>query len=165
MITLILLACLAAGVPRGACRAEVGFDPDYGCVATHPWGDLSWVTPSWPLYAAHIVASEARGVPSADIAVACTLIWDVVEGGYLGRPFELDDHGRWNGWGSPDAADEEAVYRALLTDACNHIPRYKFIGNLRDARHWRSIGMIPDGPFDLYLGVAGQAVVGVPKRE
>lgn len=163
---LILVACLAIGAPRGACVAEVEFDPDteieHSCIATHPWGDLSWVTPAWPLYAAHIVASEARGVPSADIAIACTLVGDVVEGGYLDRPFELDDHGRWNGWGTPDAADEKAVYQALLTNVCTNMPRYRFIGNFGDVQHWTSIGMIGEGPFDLYLGTAGQAVVGVP---
>jgi len=154
----ILLTCLAAGAPRNICLAEV----DYGCVATHPWGDLSWVNSEWPWYAAHIVASEARGVPQADIVIACTLVRDVVEGSYKYRPFELHTHGRWNGWGTPDELDEEAIYRALLTDTCADMPRYQFVGSFKDAQYWRSIGMIPEGPFDLFVGKGGQAVVGVP---
>jgi len=90
------------------------------------------------------------------------LVWDVVEGGYLDRPFELHETGRWNGWGTPDELDEEAVYRALLTDACTKIPRYRFLGSFKDAQYWRGIGMIREGPFDLYIGLGGQTVVGVP---
>lgn len=173
---LILLACLATGAPLGVCRAEVSAvesnasnisAENYdccqtrgGCIALPPWDDLSWVTPKWPLYAAHIVASESRGVPEADIVIACTLIRDVVEGGY--GPFELH-LGRWKGWGSPDEKDEEAVYKALLTAACVHIPKYRFVGNFRDVQYWRSIGMIDEGPYDLFVGARGQAVVGVPK--
>jgi len=33
-------------------------------------GAPGWATPAWREWAAHIVASEARGVPSADIVVA-----------------------------------------------------------------------------------------------
>lgn len=162
IMELLLVACLAAGAPLGVCRAEVDSQLT-GCIATHSWGDLSWVEPEWPLYAAHIVASEARGVPTADIVVACTLVWDVVEGGYLSRPFELHLWGRWNGWGTPDELDEEAVYRALLTNACAKMPRYQHLGNFRDVQYWRSIGMIQEGPLDLYVGSGGQAVVGVPE--
>ena len=61
--TLILLACLATNAPRNVCMAEVDFDTDHDCcTAVLPWEDLSWVTSEWPLYAAHIVASESRGV-------------------------------------------------------------------------------------------------------
>ena len=159
MIPELLLACLLTGASLGTCRAEAAVKPG-GCVATHSWGDLGWVKPEWPLYAAHIVASEARGVPSADVAIACTLVWDVVEGGYLERPFELHEHGRWNGWGTPDELDEEAVYRALLTDACANM-RYQFVGNSADVFVWLSMRMITEGPHDLYIGPGGQSVVGV----
>ena len=155
----LLLVCLIAGVPLGVCRAEATYDCGGCYVVTHPWESLDWVTPAWPMYAAHIVASEARGVPAADIVIACTLIHDI-EDGYL--PFELHG-GRWKGWGTPDEADIDAVFEALLTAACVDIPRYKFVGNFVDAQYWRSIGMIHEGPYDLYIGPSGKTVVGVPR--
>jgi len=84
MISLILVACLATGVPMGVCRAEVAGG---AVVEDFPvWVEVpTWATDHWENYAAHIVASEARGVPQADIVVACTILRDI-EGG----------HGPWN---------------------------------------------------------------------
>ena len=149
MISLILIMCLATGASRGVCLAEMGFDTEFN--APH------WVTENWMDYAAHIVASEARGVPQADIVIACTLIRDVEKGW---PPMELGK--RWFGYGSPDAADRKAVEDALFTEACEDVPEYRFIGNFKDAQYWRLLGMVEDGKVDLYLGFGGQAVVGVP---
>jgi hypothetical protein len=145
MISLILIMCLATGASRGVCLAEMGFDTDFRVPA--------WATLEWQDYAAHIVASEARGVPQADIVVACTLIRDVKKGYSLSR---------WFGYGPPDAADRKAIDDALFTVACESVPHYRYVGNFRDAQLWRSMGMIESGKVDLYLGTEGQAVVGVP---
>ena len=146
MISLILIAaCLATGASHGVCLAEGGFDTKFNVPA--------WATLAWQDYAAHIVASEARGVPQADIVVACTLIRDVEKGYNLSR---------WFGYGPPDEADRRAVEDALFTDACKDVPNYRYVGNFRDAQLWRYMGMIESGKVDLYLGTGGQAVVGVP---
>jgi len=111
-------------------------------------------------FAAHIVASEARNVPEADIRVACTLLWDIERGW---PPWALRK--RWFGWGTPDEADRQAVRDALYTDVCDNIPHYKYVGNIRDVYHWRAIGAIGEGPFDLYVGPTGSTVVGIPYKE
>jgi len=149
----ILLICLLAGAPVGACRAEVADYRPY-----EPPITPSWVTEHWQDFASHIVASEARGVPSADIVVACTLVQDVERGWH---PWALGD--RWFGYGTPDAADRQAVEDALLTDACDAIPDYKYVGNNRDVLVWLNKGMIKAdaAPFDLYVGYHGQTVVGI----
>ena len=115
-----------------------------------------WATEAWIDYAAHIVASEAWNVPSADLAVACTLVRDVRRGW---QPWAL--HHRWYGWAEPDEADYAAVRRALTPNGCDSVPEFAFVGNLDDLFYWRSIGMVGDGPFVLYIG-DGAAVVGVP---
>ena len=153
MTNIILALCIVTGAPLGACWAEVQDELDRNFYPRAP----HWATDAWRDYAAHIVASEARGVPAADIVIACTLIRDV-ERGF--RPWNLHP-GRWHGFGKPDEADIQAVTDALLSPACVHIPRYKYVGNFRDAQYWTRSGIIDDGPFDLYLGPHGQAVVGV----
>ena len=147
---LALVVCLAAGAPSGVCNAEV-HDLVFPVAP-------QWATASWQTYAAHIVASEARGVPSADIVIACTLIRDI-ERGY--HPWNLHP-GRWHGYGTPDDLDRKAVTDALLSSACVDVPRYKYVGNFRDAQYWVRSRTIDNGPFDLYVGPHGQAVVGVP---
>ena len=114
-----------------------------------------WATERWRDWAAHIVASEARNVDSADLVVACTMVRDVERGWH---PWAL--RGRWYGWGPPDAKDREAVERALAGE-CTGVPVYRYVGNLSDARLWRRMGLL-DGRVDLYLGDYGSAVVGVP---
>lgn len=116
---------------------------------------LSWATPAWIEFASWIVASEARGVPAADKVVACTLVRDVERGW---NPWLLRN--RWFGWGRPDAADRKAVLQAV-SGGCGDVPDYLYVGNYRDAQHWRSVGMIGNAPVDLYLGAGGSAVVGV----
>lgn len=155
MISLILVACLLSGAPCGVCRAEIASGAtidDFPVQVEVP----AWATERWQDYAAHIVASEARGVPQADIVVACTILRDIERGW---GPWVLGD--RWFGYGSPDEADRQAVKDALFTDACEAVPEYRYVGNFRDAQYWKYLGMI-DGKVDLYLGVGGQAVVGVP---
>jgi hypothetical protein len=142
MISLILIMCLATGAPQGVCLAEIDFNTKFDVPL--------WATLVWQDHAAHIVASEARGVPQADIVVACTLIRD---GGSLSR---------WFGYGPPDKADRKAVEDALFTDACESVPHYRYVGNFKDAQYWRWLGMVGEGSVDLYLGLGGQAVVGVP---
>ncbi len=115
-----------------------------------------WATESWQNFAAHIVASEARNVPEADIVIACTLVRDV-ENGW--NPWAL--RSRWFGWGNPDDQDRGAVLMSLSSPACDDVPKFRFVGNLNDVRYWRSIGMIPEGPYDLYVGRSGSVVVGV----
>ena len=116
-----------------------------------------WATERWVDFASHIVASEARGVPQADLVIACTMVRDVEKGWY---PWAL--RSRWFGWGRPDAKDIRAVEDSLTQGGCDEIPDYRYVGNFRDVQYWRSIGMIGEGPFDLYVGFRGQAVVGVP---
>lgn len=155
MISLILVACLLAGTPHGVCAAEIACGAvaeDFPVQVETP----TWATESWRDYAAHIVASEARGVPAADIVVACTILRDIKKGW---PPFGLGE--RWFGYGPPDEADRQAVKDALYTDACEDVPAYRYVGNFRDAQLWKRLGMI-DGKVDLYLGAEGQAVVGVP---
>lgn len=137
----------------GLCRAEVAAGATLDDFPPQP---PEWATDAWQDFAAHIVASEARNVPAADIVVACTLGRDVGRGW---SPWALGD--RWYGYGRPDAADRQAVRDALTTDACDAVPDYKFVGNIRDVQHWRAVGMIGEGPFDLYVGATGSTVVGV----
>ena len=119
----------------------------------------TWATARWQNYAAHIVASEARGVPSADIVIACTLLKDIERGWHPWRLYP----GRWHGYGPPDEADRQAIIDALTSRACDDIPVYKYVGNLRDLRHWKAVGMVKTGgPFTLHIGSGGQTVVGVP---
>jgi len=146
-----LSICLAAGALQGVCMADIKMNEDW--TIDFP----SWATLKWQDYAAHIVASEARGVDSADIVIACTLINDI-EKGY--NPWNLYP-GRWHGYGAPDDKDRQAVKDALFRDACLRIPVYKYVGNFRDAQYWNAVNMIDDGPFDLYIGTNGRAVVGV----
>jgi len=117
-----------------------------------------WATEAWQDYASHIVASEARGVPDADIVIACTLVRDIERGW---SPWNL--RARWFGWGTPDARDRRAVFDAVSSSssACVEVPAYQFVGNVNDLRYWRSIGMVSGGPHDTYVGAAGQTVIGV----
>lgn len=115
----------------------------------------AWATPAWQDYAAHIVAGETMGVPSAAYPVACTLIGDVERGAH---PWRL--RGRWYGWKTPNASERAAVRLALR--GCEDVPRYRFVGSLSDLRLWQARGWVAqDGPFDLYTGARGLAVVGV----
>jgi len=155
-----LAVCVAMGAPMGMCRAEVALlgDGDMLCDVVIP---PAWATAEWQEFAAHIVAGEVRGVPAARMAVACTLVRDVE----VQRPFDYaqGDGGlreRWFGWAEPGDGDREAVALAL-SGGCEDVPRYRYVGSLRDARYWRSIGMIGDGPFVLFLGEGGQVVVAV----
>lgn len=102
IITFTLVICLMAGAPRGACMAELADADGREIYPRAPY----WATERWQDYAAHIVASEARGVPAADIVIACTILRDV-ERGY--HPWRLHP-GRWKGYGTPDARDRE-LYR------------------------------------------------------
>lgn len=127
-----------------------------------PYADMPdtphWATPNWQDWAAHIVASEARGVPQADLVVACTMVRDVQRGWH---PWALRK--RWFGWGEPDLQDRLAVWLAV-SGGCNSVPNYRYVGNLQDARYWKRLGYI-DGQIDLYLGEGTAAVVGVPWDE
>jgi len=51
-----------------------------------------------------------------------------------------------------------------LTDACEDVPYYKYVGNSRDVFVWLNKGMINRGPHDLYVGYQGQTVVGIRKE-
>jgi len=152
--SLILTACLVIGVPLGVCRAEVAGGATLGDFPRLP---PAWATPAWIEYAAHVVASEARNVPAADIVIACTILRDVERGWH---PWSLHP-GRWHGFGRPDKADRQAVHDALLTDACDSVPNYRYVGNFNDAKYWRRTGVIGETAVDLYLGPSGSAVVGV----
>jgi len=143
----LLMACLALGYPMGMCQA-IDADPEYQ--------PPKWATPEWKDFASHIVASEARGVESADIVIACTLIRDIERGWH---PWELRK--RWFGWGTPDKKDIEAVNQSLTKDGCANIPEYKYVGNINDVRVWMNMRMINTGPHDLYIGYGGQTVVGI----
>lgn len=118
------------------------------------WTGPAWATEAWIEHAAHIVAGETRGVPSAAYPVACTLIGDVERGMHPGRL-----RTRWYGWRVPNASERAAVRRALVE--CGDVPRYRFMGSMSDLRLWQARGMVSDGPFDLYTGIAGLTVVGV----
>ena len=148
-LLLSLLLALVVMVRPGLARSDI--PPEE---ATPRWP--SWATPAWREYAAHIVASEARGVPQADIVVACTLIRDIERGW---SPWGLHP-GRWHGWGSPDSADRQAIEDAL-NGACTGVPDYIYVGNFRDAQYWARTGMIKNWPVDLYIGPGGGAVIGV----
>jgi hypothetical protein len=149
----VLVACIAAGYPFGICVAEAPhLSADHFVLAPELPG---WATAEWQHYAAHIVASEARGVPDADIVVACTMVRDVERGWH---PWGLRD--RWFGWGPPDDRDRAAVAQAVSGD-CDGVPDYAYVGNFQDAQLWRELGYIT-GRVDLYLGDNGGAVVGVP---
>ncbi len=115
-----------------------------------------WATEQWQDFASHIVASEARNVPEADIVIACTLVRDV-ENGW--NPWALRN--RWFGWGTPDDKDRQAVFMSLSSPACDDVPEYRFVGNFLDVQRWRASGMISEGPYDLFVGRTGSAVVGV----
>lgn len=141
--------CLVACIAVTIC-ASSGVQP--------PCGDeYEFATDAWQDYVSHIVASEARGVEEADIVVACTLVRDVKRGW---GPWAL--RGRWFGWGTPDEADRNAVLQAVTRGGCVNVPEYRYVGNFQDVQHWRAVGMIHRGPYDLYVGPRGQAVVGVP---
>lgn len=147
----LILICWLMGIPMGVCRAE---EPYLTYVEVPP----TWASPQWRNFAAHIVASEARNVPAADIVVACTLRRDVERGWH---PWGLRD-GRWLGWGTPDAADIAAV-ESSLNGGCVDIPTYKYVGNITDVLLWTQRGMISSGPHDLYIGPTGSTVIGVVK--
>jgi len=121
-------------------------------------GAPEWATDAWQDWAAHVVASEARDVPSADLVVACTMVRDIERGW---PPWALDR--RWFGYGPPDEADYAAV-RQAVNGGCGDVPHYKFVGNFQDAQLWRMNDYF-DGRADLYLGKYGSAVVGVPADE
>jgi len=55
------------------------------------------------------------------------------------------------------------VYTALTPEGCAAVPEFAFVGNLQDLAYWRSIGMVGDGPFVLYVGPNDMAVVGIPR--
>jgi len=114
-----------------------------------------WATERWRTFAAGIVEGEVAGVPEARMVVACTVVRDV-EAGW--SPWGLGE--RWYGWRRPSEGAREAIDRAL-EEGCQDVPRYAFVGNLEDARHWHALGWV-EGPVDLFLGAGGQAVVGVP---
>lgn len=115
----------------------------------------AWASAAWQDYAAHIVAGETRGVPSAAYPVACTLLLDVERGAH---PWRL--RGRWYGWEVP-RDDERAAVRLALR-GCEGVPRYRFVGSLNDLKLWQTRGWVAEnGPFDLYTGSGGLAVVGV----
>ena len=142
---MILAAVLAAGVVTAPMPPQDDTNS----------GTPPWATEAWQDFAAHIVASEARGVPQADKVVACMLVRDIERGWH---PWAL--RGRWFGWGTPDARDRRAVADALQD--CSDVPDYRYVGNVRDVHLWRSRGMVGPGPLDLYVGRGGQTVVGVP---
>jgi len=155
--SLFLAACIATGGSLGVCRAEAILGTDILATPYPQWASEEWVE-----FAAHIVASEAAGVPEARIVVACTMVRDVERGWH---PWALRK--RWFGWGWPSAGDFAAVRSALngvngKYGECYKIPSYKYVGNLRDAQHWRRTGVIGSGPYDLYVGPTGNTVVGVP---
>lgn len=145
-ITAVIL-CVTLLMPVGPGDEDESEYPEPPVFATGAWID----------YAAHIVASEARNVPAADIVIACTLLRDVERGWH---PWNL--RRRWFGYGTPDAKDVAAVRNAVYTRACEAVPEYKFVGNLKDVYLWRSIGLIGSGPLHLYVGLEGSTVIGVP---
>lgn len=146
----LIVICLLMGIPMGVCKAE---EPHL------TYGEVSpaWATPQWRDFAAHIVASEARNVPEADIVVACTLRRDVERGW---NPWRLRD--RWFGWGPPEIADIAAV-TSSLNGGCADVPTYLYVGNITDVLLWTQRGMISSGPHDLYVGPTGSTVIGVVK--
>lgn len=159
ILPLILVACLLTGAPQGVCNAEIACGAsldDFPERVEVP----QWASDRWQDFAAHIVASEARNVPSADIVVACTLIRDVESATNPVRA-AWGLRRRWFGYGRPDDADRQAVLDALFTNACDTVPSYRYVGNIRDVYHWRAVGMVGAGPFDLYVGPTGSTVVGV----
>lgn len=152
MVNLWLASCLLAA-PAGVCRAEI----QTGYPLVIPVDYPAWATEYCIDHIAHIVASEARGVPSADLAVACTIIRDI-ERGYT--CWSLTP-GRWKGYGAPDALDYAAV-RTALSGGCDHIPEFSYLGNLNDARWFYSHNLVITQPLSLWLGPTGSAVVGIP---
>jgi hypothetical protein len=154
MVNLWLASCLLIA-PAGVCNAEV--QGDHSLVISPALPD--WATRWCITHIAHIVASEAGGVPDARLAVACTIAGDI-ERGYTCRSLTPD---RWKGYGTPDALDYEAVY-AALSGGCDSIPEFRYLGNLNDARYWLRTGVIQEHtqPLSLWLGPGGAAVVGIP---
>lgn len=153
MVNLWLASCLLIA-PAGACRAEI----EGGYLPPIPAEYPAWATEWCITHIAHVVASEARGVPSADLAVACTIWRDITQGGYT--CFTITPH-RWKGYGPPDELDYAAVRTALL-GGCESVPEFRFLGNLGDARYWLGTGMVQEQPLSLWLGPGGSAVVGIP---
>lgn len=149
MVELTLALCLTVAAP-GVCRAET----DHVIRLQEP---PPWATEEWTLHCAHIVASEARGVPIADCVIARNLVLDV-ESERL-SPWGLSR--RWYGYGPPDDADIRAC-RLAIHDLCGDIPHYRFVGNLNDLATWRARGYVGEQHVDLYLGQNGKTVVGVP---
>ena len=153
MVNLWLASCMLVA-PVGACKAEIEGDYLPPIPAEYP----TWATEWCITHIAHIVASEARGVPSADLAVACTVWRDITYWGYTCFTITPD---RWKGYGTPDKLDYEAVYTAL-SGGCDHIPVFSYLGNLNDARWFYSHNLVITQPLSLWLGPTDSAVVGIP---
>lgn len=155
----VLAACLTLA-PMGACVAEMDTGSLEGLrmVDKYP----AWASENWITYAASIVSSEARNVPSADLAVACTIFRDIILREY--SPWQLycdDSLCRWHGYGKPDDADYAAV-RTALGGGCESVPNFRYVGNLQDIDYFRRQGWLGEQPLALYVGQGGAMVVGVP---
>lgn len=156
MLSLILV------VQVNVCMAKIISDDPYSdssWVAAIEY-DSTWATEAWIDYVAHIVASEARNVPTADLPVACTLVRDVTIRNY--HPWKLyGNPGRWHGYGLPDVADYRAV-RTALEGGCDDIPDFRYFGCMNDMGYFVRHGYVADQPLSLYVGANGSMVVGIP---
>lgn len=119
LITMLVVTVCAPGV----CPQRDVYTP-----ATTDWP--TWASPEWVTYASHIIASEARGVPSAYGFVASQLVCDINRGYH---PFGL--HGqRWHGWS--DAVNSEIVDSVKdVLDGDTPGVCCVYVGNMNDYRH------------------------------
>ena len=152
---LIFMSTCLIIAPAGACRAEIAGGYPLHIAAEYP----ARASESWVTYAASIVSSEARDVPSADLAIACTIYRDVQRGYHPWRLY--GNPGRWHGYGTPDADDYAAV-RTALGGGCEDVPNFRYFGNFNDMHYFRRQGWLGEQPLSLYVGAGGACVVGIP---
>jgi hypothetical protein len=108
---------------------------------------------------ASIVAGEVGGsVPDARMLVACQVVEDAWRGRPLGPP-------RWNGWRTPGPRDVAAAERALQTDYCDGVPKFRFLGNEDDLRVWKRLGYVKEGDLIMRVRRGRWTVVGVLEED
>lgn len=104
---------------------------------------------------ASIVAGEVGGsVPQARMFVACQVVRDAEAGRPMGPP-------RWNGWRTPGPSDIAAAERALFTDYCEQVPKFRFLGNESDLEVWKRLGYVREGDLIVRVRRGRWVVVGV----
>lgn len=162
-ILLLTLLFGALALDVDICQSKIVIDDgqyDLSWIYVPKYSYPTWATEPWIDYAAHIVASESRNVPTSDLPIACTIVRDVTIRNY--HPWNLHGNpGRWHGYGHPDIEDYAAI-RLALVGGCDEIPNFRYFGCMNDMGYFMRHGYVEDQPLSLYIGTNGSMVVGIP---